>query len=75
MIVLQSGCRLAGGDSSWKQTSEWEGSQWTAPTKWTLKGSDYDKDKEWHPRYMKYGEGWAYDSSRSPLQESEAYRD
>ena len=22
-------------------------------------------DKEWHSRNMKYGEGWAYDSSRS----------
>ena len=22
-------------------------------------------DKEWHSRYKKYGEGWAYDSSRS----------
>ena len=55
----------AGGDSSWQQTSEWEGSQWTAPTKWTLKGSDYDMDREWHSRYRKYGEGWAYDSSRS----------
>ena len=26
----------AGDDSSWKQASEWEGSQWSAPTKWTL---------------------------------------
>ena len=55
----------AGDDSSWKQTSEWEGSQWTAPTKWTLRGSDYDMDWEWHSRYRKYGEGWAYDSSQS----------
>ena len=47
----------AGDDGSWKQTLEWEGSRWTAPTKWTLKGSDYDMDKEWHSRYMKYGEG------------------
>ena len=55
----------AGDDSSWKQASEWEGSQWSVPTKWTLKGSDYDMDKEWHSRNMKYGEGWAHDSSRS----------
>ena len=55
----------AGDDSSWRQTSEWEGSSWTAPTKWTLKGSDYDMDREWHSRYRKYGEGWAYDSSQS----------
>ena len=49
----------AGDDGSWKQTLEiqWEGSRWTAPTKWTLRGSDYDMDKEWHSRYMKYGEG------------------
>ena len=55
----------AGDDSSWKRASEWEGSQWSIPTKWTLKGSDYDIDREWHSRNMKYGEGWAYDSSRS----------
>ena len=55
----------AGDDHSWKQASEWEGSQWSAPTKWTLKGSDYDMDREWHSRNMKYGEGWAHDSSRS----------
>ena len=30
-----------------------------------MKGSDYDTDREWHSRNMKYGEGWAYDSSRS----------
>ena len=55
----------AGDDSSWKRASEWEGSQWSIPTKWTLKGSDYDIDREWHSRNMRYGEGWAYDSSRS----------
>ena len=55
----------AGDDSSWKQASEWERSQWSAPTKWNLKGSDYDMDKEWHSRNMKYGEGWAHDFSRS----------
>ena len=36
----------AGDDSSWKRASEWEGSQWSSPTKWTLKGSDYDIGKE-----------------------------
>ena len=51
----------AGDDSSWKRASEWEGSQWSIPTKWTLKGSDYDTDREWHSRNMKYGEGWAYE--------------
>ena len=55
----------AGDDSSWKQASEWEGSQWSVPTRWTLKGSDYDMDKEWHSRNKKYGEGWACDPSRS----------
>ena len=55
----------AGDDHSWKQASEWEGSQWSAPTKWTLKGSDYDMDRDWHSRNMRYGEGWAHDSSRS----------
>ena len=55
----------AGDDSSWKRASEWEGSQWSSPTKWTLKGSDYDIDREWHSRNMRYGEGWAYDSSEA----------
>ena len=55
----------AGDEHSWKQASEWEGSQWSAPTKWTLKGLDYDMDRNWHSRNMRYGEGWAYDSSRS----------
>ena len=55
----------AGDEHSWKQASEWEGSQWSVPTKWTLKGSDYDMDRNWHSRNMRYGEGWAYDSSRS----------
>ena len=48
-------------DHSWKRASDWEGSPWSVPTKWTLKGSDYDTDREWHLRNMKYGEGWAYD--------------
>ena len=39
VIALQSGCSSAGDDNSWKQASEREGSQWSAPTKWTLKGS------------------------------------
>ena len=55
----------AGDDSSWRRASEWEGSQCSAPTKWTLKGSDYETDREWHSRNMKYGEGWAHDSTRS----------
>ena len=30
----------------------------------TLPRADYDTDRDWHLRNMKYGEGWAYDSSR-----------
>ena len=29
----------AGDDSSWRQASEWEGSQWSAPTQIPLRGS------------------------------------
>ena len=55
----------AGDDRSWKKVSEWEGSQWSAPTRRTLKGSDYETDQEWHSRNMRYGDGWAYDSTQS----------
>ena len=37
----------AGDDSSWKKVSDWEGSQWSAPTRRTLKGSEYETDQEW----------------------------
>ena len=30
----------AGDDGSWKKVSDWEGSQWSAPTRGTLKGSE-----------------------------------
>ena len=43
----------------------WEGSKWSTPTRRTLKGSDYDTDQEWHLRNMRYGDGWAYDSTQS----------
>ena len=55
----------AGDDSSWKKVSDWEGSQWSAPTRRTLKGSEYETDQEWHLRDMRYGDGWAYDSTQS----------
>ena len=45
--------------------SDWEGSQWSAPTRRTLKGSDYEMDQEWKLRNMRYGEGWACDSTQS----------
>ena len=45
--------------------SDWEGSQWSAPTRRTLKGSDYEMDQEWQVRNMRYGEGWACDSTQS----------
>ena len=40
----------AGDDGSWKKVSDWEGSQWSAPTRRTLKGSDYEMDQEWQLR-------------------------
>ena len=55
----------AGDDGSWKKVSDWEGSQWSAPTRRTLKGSEYDTDQEWQLRNMRYGDGWAYDSTQS----------
>ena len=45
--------------------SEWEGSKSSTPTRRTLKGSEYDTDQEWHLRNMRYGDGWAYDSTQS----------
>ena len=28
-------------------------------------GSEYDTDEEWQLRSMRYGDGWAYDSTHS----------
>ena len=55
----------AGDDSSWKKVSEWEGSQWSAPTRRTLRGSDYESDRDWHLKNMHYSKGWACDSTQS----------
>ena len=54
----------AGDDSSWKKVSDWEGSQWSALTRRTLKGSEYETDQEWQLQTMRYGEGWACDSTQ-----------
>ena len=61
----------AGDDRSWKKVSAWDGSQWSAPTRRTLKGSDYEADQEWHSRNMRYGDGWAYDSTQSHCKRGE----
>ena len=56
----------AGGERSWKQVSpEWDGSKWSTPTRRTLGGPEYDTDQEWQLRSMRYGDGWAYDSTHS----------
>ena len=55
----------AGDDSSWKKVSEWEGSQWSAPTRRTLKGSEFESDRDWRLQNLRYGEGWACDSTQS----------
>ena len=55
----------AGDDSSWKKVSDWEGSQWSAPTRRTLKGSEHESDRDWQLQQMRYGEGWACDSTQS----------
>ena len=60
---------FAGDKRSWKhkeyESSEWDGSKWSAPTSRTLGGPEYDTDKEWQLRSMRYGDGWAYDSTHS----------
>ena len=55
----------AGDDSSWKKVPDWEVSQWSAPTRRTLKGSEYESDRDWQLQNMRYGEGWACDSTQS----------
>ena len=46
-------------------TSVLEGSQWSAPTRRTLKCSEYESDRDWQLQHMRYGEGWACDSTQS----------
>ena len=54
----------ASGERSRNQAApEWEGSKWSTPTRRTLVGSEYDTDQEWQLRSMRYGDGWAYDST------------
>ena len=55
----------AGDERTWNRVPEWEGSKWSTPTRGTLVGSEYDTDQEWHLRSMRYGDGWAYDSTQS----------
>ena len=45
VIALQSGHRLPATTVHGGRHLEWEGSQWSAPTKWSLRGSDYVMDK------------------------------
>ena len=56
---------FAGNESTWRRASEWKGSKRSTPTRRTLRGSEYDTDQEWHLRSMRYGDGWAYDSTQS----------
>ena len=56
---------FAGDERSWKRVSEWDRSKWSTPTRSTLKGPACDTDQEWHLRNMRYGDGWAYDSTQS----------
>ena len=53
------------------ESSIWEGSKWSTPTRRTLNGSEYDADQKWHLRScrsMRYGDGWAYDYTHSHYQ-------
>ena len=60
---------FAGDERSWKhkdyELPEWDGSKWSTPTSRTLGGPEYDTDKEWQLRSMRFGDGWAYDSTHS----------
>ena len=55
----------AGDERAWKHksfdSSEWDGSKWSAPTSRNLSGSGCDTDRYWHAQTMRYGEGWAHD--------------
>ena len=70
-VVPPDGTRLpvTSGERSWKhkeyESPEWDGSKRSAPTSRTLGGPEYDTDKEWQLRSMRYGDGWAYDSTHS----------
>ena len=59
----------AGDERAWKRKSyestEWDGSKRSAPTSRNLGGSDYDTDRDWHTRTMRYREGWARDPTYS----------
>ena len=59
----------AGDGRAWKyksyKSSEWDGSKWSTPTAKFLSASDYDTDRDWHARTMRYGEGWAHDPTYS----------
>ena len=47
------------------ESTEWDGSKWSAPTSRNLGGPDYDTDRDWHAWIMRYGEGWAHDPTYS----------
>ena len=59
---------FAGHERTWKYKSyesDWDGSKWSAPTSKHLGSPDYDTDKEWQLRSMRYGDGWAHDPTHS----------
>ena len=47
----------AGDEHAWKyksyDSSEWDGSKWSAPTSRNLSGSGYDADRDWQARTMR----------------------
>ena len=59
----------AGDERAWKyksyDSSEWDGSKQSGPTSRNSSGSGHDTDNDWHPRTMRYGEGWAHDPTYS----------
>ena len=63
VVVLPDGIRLPAANAIGVKYHQ--NSKWSTPTGRTLSGSEYGADKEWHLRNMRYGDGWAYDSTHS----------
>ena len=59
---------FTGDERTWKHKSyesDWDGSKWSAPTSKHFGSPDYDTDKEWQLRSIRYGDGWAHDPTHS----------
>ena len=64
-VNLQGGNRLPATTAPGRKCLNGRDHNGLPPTRRTLKGSEYESDREWHLRNMHYGEGWACDSTQS----------